>query len=121
MGEHILTVELPWPDSRLSPNARVHRMQKAQAAREARETAGWLTINARQKGIGDAAMECVRHFYPPDNRRRDIDNLGAMCKSYQDGIFDRLPIDDSQVVRVVNEMKDKCKDGKVVISLWRLT
>lgn len=36
-------------------------------------------------------------IHPPDRRRRDDDNVLASLKSYRDGIFDALQINDSYV------------------------
>lgn len=35
-------------------------------------------------------------FCPPDNRRRDLDNMLASCKACLDGLSDALGVDDSQ-------------------------
>jgi crossover junction endodeoxyribonuclease RusA len=91
---------LPWPNRRLSPNARLHYMHKARVVREAREFAGWETL----KQLPDAVRQSIAHgedaiavkiaFYPPDKRHRDDDNMLAMFKSYRDGIADGLKVND---------------------------
>lgn len=35
-------------------------------------------------------------FFPPDNRRRDIDGMLSSIKSYLDGIADVIGVDDSK-------------------------
>jgi CPA2 family monovalent cation:H+ antiporter-2 len=44
---------------------------------------------------GDVDVSVI--FYPPDRRRRDLDNCYSMCKAYQDGIFQALGLDDSRI------------------------
>jgi len=100
---------LPWPDKRLSPNARTHWAQKAKAAKLARATAHWEALKAigiarEQDPDKVAALKAAEHlhlhldFYPRDRRRRDDDNLLAMFKPYRDGLADALRIDDSRFI-----------------------
>ena len=124
----MIEVTLPWPDKRLSPNARVHWRKKAEAASDALEDAYWATyqndeylkakyllgwcINGKPLGL-----EAKYTFYPPDRRRRDIDNLHSQEKNYQDGVCNALGIDDSRIKRTVLEWGDVVKGGKVVLRL----
>jgi crossover junction endodeoxyribonuclease RusA len=87
---------LPWPDKRLSPNARVHWSSLARAKKAAKRTAYYTTLEA---GIGkiDADSLSVKYsFFPPDRRARDADNILSSCKAYQDGIAAAIGIDDSK-------------------------
>jgi hypothetical protein len=87
---------LPWPDRRLSPNGRQHWAQIAHAKRAAKRTAYYAALEA---GIGkiDADSLSVRLiFFPPDNRRRDIDNLLSSQKAALDGVAQAIGIDDSR-------------------------
>jgi Holliday junction resolvase RusA-like endonuclease len=38
-------------------------------------------------------------LYPPDSIKRDLDNIVAALKSYQDGVFEYLGYDDSEIRR----------------------
>jgi hypothetical protein len=87
---------LPWPDKRLSPNARGHWATLARVKKAAKLTAYYVV---RQAGIGkiEADRISVRYvFYPPDNRARDTDNMLASCKAFGDGIALAIGIDDSK-------------------------
>ena len=89
-----MKVSLPWPSPALSPNARVHRMAKATAARKYRAACGWA---AKAGGIGkvDAdALHLTLTFCPPDHRRRDLDNMHASFKAGADALADVLGVDD---------------------------
>lgn len=91
-----LCVELPWPDRRLHPNARIHHMEKARVVKQAREDAAWWAKAAGVKPIKADALSVTIIFYPPDNRRRDLDSMLASIKSALDGIADVVGVDDSK-------------------------
>jgi crossover junction endodeoxyribonuclease RusA len=110
-------VTLPWPDKVLSPNARVHWAKKATAVRKARESAAWVTrscIGPRKPHLTRAALEVV--FCPPDNRRRDRDNLIASLKGATDGISDALGIDDSRFISTYS-IGEVVKGGAVRVTV----
>jgi len=56
-------------------------------------------------------------FCPPDKRRRDLDNLYATFKAYQDGIFEALGLDDCLIDRVILQRGELVKDGCVIVEL----
>ena len=88
--------ELPWPHRDLSPNARVHWARKANVKKRARYTAMIQAHNAHFAALGNAKrVEVALEFVPPDNRRRDLDNLIASMKAPLDGLADAMNIDDS--------------------------
>ncbi len=104
-----MKISLPWPDARLSPNARVHYRTKSAATKKARilaaktvmesvQSEAALLYQARQNFAGDFGIPVMVVFYPPDNRKRDTDNAIASCKAYFDGIADALAINDSRFV-----------------------
>lgn len=89
-------VILPWPDAKLSPNARgKHWGARAAAKKVAREVGFALTRavfgTTRPNWLG-ASLDIT--FCPPDRRRRDDDNAIGSFKAYRDGIADALDIDD---------------------------
>ena len=74
-----MIVSLPWPDKRLSPNARQHWAAVAKVKKLAREEARLLTRGAIAKhGVatfeGEDRIPVRITFYPPDRRRRDSDD-----------------------------------------------
>ena len=56
-------------------------------------------------------------IYPPDKKRRDLDNVFASMKSAIDGVCQGLEIDDSQIHRVTLEWGVVVKDGAVELEL----
>lgn len=97
-----MTITLPLPDKRLSPNHTVAtmgaRMAKASATKKARQRAyayacAELGPNPRPK-----FSSYTLAFFHATNRKRDDDNLAASCKAYRDGIADALGMDDHGLV-----------------------
>jgi len=99
-----LSLILPWPDKRLSPNARVHWRTKAAATRRARRITTKLCMEAglRRDLVRPLTDKTRVHltitFYAPNRRRRDDDNLIAAFKPYRDALANHLLIDDSLFV-----------------------
>ncbi len=92
-------VILPWPPMELSPNhkRKVYPKTLSRIIRNYRATARILTYEVAQKVrirnvVGKVNIEF--HFYPPDNVRRDEDNLLATMKAGIDGIADAICVND---------------------------
>jgi len=95
-------MKFPFPSSKLSGNNRTgHRYltRERQAAREA----GYWIVKESQIEILAVPLEMYIKICPPDNRRRDNDNVISAFKSYRDGMFQALGVDDSFVYRMVIE------------------
>lgn len=120
----MITIELPWPDKRLSPNARVHWREKAEAQQAYKNSAWWTTYDAvvgeRHPKRFDKYI-ALYEFCPPDRRKRDIDNCLAMMKAAQDGVCEYLEIDDSRIKRTILEWGEVVRGGKVVLRLEEMT
>lgn len=93
---NLASVELPWPSRDLHPNARVHWSKKAKAVKQAREDAAWWAKAAGVKRIKEDALSVNVVFFPPDNRRRDVDGMLSSLKPAIDGIADVTGVDDSK-------------------------
>lgn len=97
-----LVVILPWPDKRLSPNARVHwrtAWQVKQKAKGDATKAAWAALGTNRPFPYGKPVIPVRYRVaivatPKDNRRRDEDNLQASLKAALDGIAAAMGIDD---------------------------
>jgi crossover junction endodeoxyribonuclease RusA len=119
-----MTITLPFPDKRLSPNAkrRKHWRTYQPVANAARELGWALTLEAvspddRQaiaKSEGKIAMTIT--FVPPDRRRRDDDGMIGSFKHARDGIAKALGVDDSRF-RPSYLFADPEAPGKVEIVL----
>lgn len=108
---------MPWPDKRLSPNARHDRRAVAGVRKVQRSTAWALTKQAVQRFT---TPQMFRHlnitFFPPDNRRRDLDNMLASIKSALDGVADALGVDDAEWSLTIQKGEVR-KGGAVEIQL----
>lgn len=95
----MISLPLPWPPRDLHPNSRVHWGRRARAAKLCRTIAAGTALAAGiRRGDPDipSRLKVTAVFFPPDNRRRDIDGMLSSIKSYLDGIADVIGIDDSK-------------------------
>jgi Holliday junction resolvase RusA-like endonuclease len=117
-----VTVTLPVPDRKLSPNARCHWAAKATAIRSYRTNACLITHCACVKAgvTGWLRARVTIRFYFASNRRRDKDNCLAMLKSAFDGIADSgLILNDSGLTPMPPEMMVDKLNPRVEITLER--
>lgn len=121
-----MKVILPWPDRRLSPNARIHWRAKAPVTAKARQDAAYLTYEAMNGGVREARQRFAGNdpiaykvtFYPPDKRHRDDDSMIASFKAARDGIADALGVNDRRF-KPHYFFEDPCKPGRVEVELSR--
>lgn len=92
-------ITLPWPPKELNPNnkpvTKAGAMAKHRKAQEYKEDC-WIITKAAKipKPEGNVKLDIV--FYPPDNRKRDLDNMLASIKYGLDGVAAGLGIDDNR-------------------------
>ena len=109
------TFSLPFPDPRLSPNKRLDRRGLTAVRTIARSTGYTAAFGLR---VPDRTpLHLFLTFYPPDNRRRDCDNLISCFKAYQDGIFQALGVDDSNIKLTTFGMGKKVAGGLVDVRI----
>lgn len=106
----------PWPDSRLSPNKRIDRRALIGVKQVARNEAFYI---AKQGAaiVLDTDLQLTLTFCPPDKRKRDLDNLYASFKAYQDGMMDLLGVDDCKIERVILQRGNIVEDGIVIVDI----
>lgn len=95
----VLTVNLPWPPSALSPNARHgHWGQLARAKAQYRRACAFVALAQGARSLKGSCERLSVHltFVPPNRHHRDDDNLIAAMKSGLDGLADVLGVDDSK-------------------------
>ncbi len=114
-----MKIILPWPDRRLSPNARLHWRAKLVPKQKARIDASWATLAA--EGFHDweepdGPIPVTITFYAPDNRPRDMDNQIASMKAAMDGICDSLGVSDHRFEPTYRRGKPE-KPGRVEIQV----
>lgn len=111
------TVYLPWPDRRLSPNARVHWSHLSRAKKAAKRTAYYTALEAGLSKIDTDTISVKVSFFPPDRRPRDTDNMLASCKAALDGISQAIGIDDSKWNLSIAPRGPVEKEGMVKVEL----
>lgn len=116
-------IVLPWPDKRLSPNARLHWRARVGPKQKEKIAAGWAT--ASMKGFHDLRTRLQADdspipmritFYPPDHRRRDDDNMIGSFKAARDGIAQALGVDDRRF-RPHYFFEEPSKPGRVEVRI----
>ena len=87
---------LAWPHKYLWPNSRIDR-RKATPQRQGARLEGFAKARAEcgPKGLS-GPIHVHMEFCPPDQRKRDTDNMFAACKAHRDGIADAIKVDDSK-------------------------
>lgn len=87
---------LPWPPTKLSPNARLHHMALAREKKQYRRVCWMVALQQGAKPIEAERLSVHLTFVPPNRRARDEDNLIAAMKSGLDGLSDAIGVDDSR-------------------------
>lgn len=113
---------LPWPDSGLLPNKRLHWAKKAKLVKAYREECSYLTyyglgtqllLELRAAAANGSRIALFVDFFRPDRRKRDEDNIMASFKAGIDGIADGLRIDDSKFKYIPFVRDEVISGGKV--------
>lgn len=118
-----MTITLPWFNSILSPNARVHWRLKAAAVKVARSYACRAATVAgynQQTFAGyDGRIHVWIDFYAKTRNYPDHDNCLSASKAYLDGIADALGVNDKRFVPHPFVKTETVKGGQVVVRLTR--
>lgn len=117
-----ITIEVPWPSSKLSPNSRTHWRAKARYQQWAHlhgyaAMNEWLGRHRAPVTPPNGPLPVRLEFCPPDKRVRDLDNLGASCKWALDGVAKALGVDDRNFRPVTLDWGDVRKGGAVVVKI----
>jgi crossover junction endodeoxyribonuclease RusA len=115
----MITIQLDWPDKRLSPNSRLAWQAKLEPKEKAAKDAYYAALEQRGEEL-TGPLEARLTFFPPSRRRMDLDNCLSKEKFRMDSICRALGIDDSQIRRVVLEWGEPVRGGAVTIRLDKL-
>jgi crossover junction endodeoxyribonuclease RusA len=96
-----ITINLGWPEPRLSPNRRPDNAKFYRAMKAEARNIGFILT--KQKLAGEpspfkagVSIRVAPYVAPPNAHRRDEDNFIAGLKHYMDGIAKALEVDDAQ-------------------------
>lgn len=95
----IITVILPFPDSRLNPNrSKGHHWGSTTELRKKARSDAWVVMRMAARGfvMPEGDIELVITFVQPDRRNRDRDNLLSASKPQIDGVADGLGVNDAR-------------------------
>lgn len=112
-----MKIELPWPDRVLHPNARSHYLAKAKVTKAVRTQAFYTALGAEFSAPIEGDVLVTMDFYPPDNRRRDLDGMLSASKAQIDGIADALKINDNRFALLIRRQDPQPPHGKVVVTV----
>ena len=109
---------MSWPDAKLSPNKRIDRRALIQT--KANQKAEWWALTKASRidfrHMAKMGLHVRLTFHPPDNRRRDLDNLHAACKAGIDGFSQAIGIDD-HLFSYTLRFGDPVKGGAVYLEV----
>lgn len=109
-------VTLDWPSQKSSMNSRAHWSGKA-ASQKAQRHASAMLCRHLPKCTHKGNIEVRVVFTPPDNRRRDADNLLSSIKLSLDAIAEQIGVDDSRFWPLVLDRDYASKIPKVLVIL----
>lgn len=109
-------ISLPWPDRRMSPNAREDRRAIAGVRKRYRQSAWAATLEAGYRSLNFDRVHVRVTFHAPDGRRRDLDNMLATIKSGLDGVADAIGVDDADW-EITIRRGEKVKGGVVLVQI----
>lgn len=114
----MITITLPFPDMRLSPNQKngkhwgaTHRLKQSVKAE-----AWWLAKQTAVTPLKFKRLRVTHDFYPPDKRNRDDDNVIGAFKHARDGVAEALGVDDGKWSSTYN-FHAPVKGGKTVLTI----
>lgn len=116
----LIEIVTNWPDPALNPNNKDGKHWGAynRAKVAARGAAKMLSLRWRDVFPPDVALVCVITLEPPDNRRRDTDNVFSALKPTLDGIAAGCNFDDSRIwTHTIKRREPHPPAGRVTISL----
>jgi crossover junction endodeoxyribonuclease RusA len=109
----------PFPNPRLSPNKRIDRRSLIGDKQIAKQI-GFVITKRELLYLRPVPLELKIIIFPPDNRRRDDDNIYLSFKPYRDGIFQALELDDKLIRRTVIEWGEVKPDGELIVEITEI-
>ena len=117
--EYLFAFQLGYPDRKLSPNARGKWILKESARKSAKVEGYTSARNALESQTFEVSTAYAVDitFYPPDRRRRDIDNAFSSIKNHLDGACQALGINDTLFKTFTLQFGEPVKNGRVNVGI----
>jgi crossover junction endodeoxyribonuclease RusA len=113
-----ITLELPWPPSELSPNARLHWRALSRHKKAYKDLCAWKLLGQPKPKVNlDGPIPVAITFYPPDCRRRDRDNMQSSLKYGLDMIAQRMGVDDNRFEPLYRFSFAESPRGRVTVEI----
>jgi crossover junction endodeoxyribonuclease RusA len=109
---------LPWPPAKLSPNARLHWRALDRAKKAYKTECAWILLESPIPDLPEGRIPLTITLSPPDNRKRDRDNMQGALKYGLDQLAKHLGVDD-YLFDPTYRFADPVKGGGVVVELAR--
>lgn len=117
--EPIVDIQLPWPPTQLSPNARLHWAIVYRTKAKYRDHCWAISREQLEARLEvDTRYSLELRFVPPDRRSYDRDNLIARMKAGLDGLADALMIDDKQFAELTASVSADSVGGFVEVRIY---
>lgn len=113
-------IELSWPPIGLFPNQNkgMHWTQKTKLIQKYRHDCFYQLKQQKILPISHGNFIPLKiTFYPPNNRRFDLDNCLAASKVAIDQLAQILGVDDRQFRPIVLDFGHTVKNGKIIVEL----
>lgn len=110
-----MKLTLSWPPRELSPNARRKHLHVRDVRNKFKHSWWWLAKHARVTVTDETRL--VITFHPPDNRRRDLDNMLASIKYGLDGLAKAAGVDDHKWNAIDLRRGEKAEGGAVIVEI----
>ncbi|MHB9879114.1 hypothetical protein ACSMXM_05570 [Pacificimonas sp. ICDLI1SI03] len=108
---------LPWPPRELSPNSRKDRRWTTDIRTKFKSDCYLATKAANPSVHDDGPIALDITFRPPDNRKRDRDNMLSSTKYGLDSMAAAMGIDDSLFEPITIRLGSKVNGGAVEVRL----
>ena len=114
MTEPQYLIRLPWPPKELSANTRKRHLHATDKRAKYKSDCQYATKAVGAKIAADALLRVT--FHPPDDRKRDLDNMLSAVKYGLDGVALAAGVDDYGWSFTIDR-GPKVKDGCVLIQV----
>lgn len=112
----VITLRLPYPDSRLFPNRKTHWAKKLKS-KNAQLALAYSASSSHRGRLGKQNYPVKIVFVPNSNRRFDLDGALSASKSTLDGVAKGLGIDDSQFRPITLDSLPAQKEAHVIMEI----
>lgn len=116
MANHMLVLDLPYPPSLNKYWRHVGaKVLTSEQGRQYQNTVAGILLANRAVPFGDARLSVWIDVYPPDKRKRDLDNTlkGTLDALQKGGLYNN----DEQIDLISIERREVCKPGRIVVTI----